>query len=152
MVLWLLFVDKEVCNLILKRLARLSSMSLYREWLMAVEYSNNIQISLNSYCINVFAHDSIPIYRSTPAPCLSKSQNAALSPPLKPADKVIHYISYRYMTPAALLFSLYSSKLPIPPSAPAPSPLFCSLSLLASHSSSSEAIICSNLCCWPLAR
>lgn len=65
---------------------------------------------------------------------------------------MIHHISHRYMTPAALLFSLYSSKLPVPPSAVAPSSPFLSLSVFASHSSSSAAMICSNRCCWPLAR
>ena len=89
-----------------------------------------------------------PIYRST----LSDLPNAAPPPSRISPLTMIHHISHRYMTPAALLFSLYSSKLPVPPSAVAPSSPFLSLSVFASHSSSSAAMICSNRCCWPLAR
>lgn len=73
--------------------------------------------------------------------------SAALYPSIHARSQIIHHISYRYMTPAALLFSLYSSKLPVPPSALAPSSSFRSLLVFASHSSSSSAMICSNLCC-----
>ena len=69
-----------------------------------------------------------------------------------PVHKSSNHISYRYITPAALLFSLYSSKLLVPPSATGPSSLFISFAVFTSHSSSSPAMICSKRCCWPLAK
>lgn len=145
---WSILTHK-VCSILYGRPAILSSIFLHGEWFKVVEHS----ISQNWYCFSVFGYESVAMYRSTPTLCLSKSRKVPMPRPTAQArGHLIHYIRYHYMTPAALLFSLYSSKLPIPPSAPAPSPFSRSLSVFISHSSSSEAMICSNRCCCPLAR